>query len=115
MVEEQELPFGNESIRFVTRREISSDKLRELCYESAVDGVSVCVQTDDGPPERGGYLFHYQEVDGGIRLVYFPFNVEDQTMFKNWDEFNRFVRHTTGSEWDEEMFERSLQIVTRIE
>lgn len=115
MVDEKELPFDNDSIHNIARSDISSDRLQQILRSASTDGVSICVRTDRGSVDRGGYLFHYAEEDDAIRVEFFPFNQEDKTRFDNWDEFERFVKHSIGEEWDEEMYERSLQIVTRIE
>lgn len=115
MVDESELPFDNDSIHDISRSDVSSNRLQQILRTASTDGVSVCVRTDRGSADRGGYLFHYTEEADGIRVEFFPFNPEDKTQFDNWDEFGRFLKHAIGEEWDEEMYERSLQIVTRIE
>jgi len=115
MVDESEPPFDNDSIHDISRSDISSDRLQQILRNASTDGVSICVRTDRGSAERGGYLFHYTEEDDRILVKYFSFNTEDQTKFNDWDEFGRFVEHAIGEEWDEEMYKRSLQIVTRIE
>ena len=115
MVAEKELPFNNDSILDIQRDEVSAEKLRELAEEVPTDGVSVCVRQLDEPTNRGGYLFHYRPSDSGIELVFFPFEVENRELFDNWDDFGRFVKHSIGSEYDEEMYRRSLHIVTRVE
>lgn len=115
MVAEKELPFNNDTIHDVNRSEISSNNLKKILRSAPTDGVSVCVRTDHGSSGRGGYLFHYTENNDMIQVEYFPFNPEDETQFDSWNELGRFVKHVTGEEWDKEMYQRSLQIVTRIE
>jgi hypothetical protein len=115
MVDESELPFDNDTIHNITRSDISADGLQQILRNATTDGVSICVRTDRGSADRGGYLFHYTEEDNEIRVEFFPFNPENKTRFDSWHEFGRFVKHAIGEEWDEEMYERSLQIVTRIE
>jgi hypothetical protein len=115
MVDESELPFDNDTIHDISRSEVSSDKLQQILSDASTDGVSICVRTDRGSADRGGYLFHYTREDSIIRVEYFPFNPEDKTRFDDWDDFGRFIKHAIGEEWDEDMYERSLQIVTRVE
>jgi hypothetical protein len=115
MVDESRLPFDNDTIHNITRSDVSADGLQQILKNDSTEGVSICVRTDRGSADRGGYLFHYIEEDDKIRIEFFPFNQENKTRFDNWNKFERFVKHAIGEESDKEMYERSLQIVTRIE
>jgi hypothetical protein len=114
MVTERELPFGNTQIKEVTIAEVSSTNLQKWASENG-GSVSICVRTNSGPNDRGGYIFHYKGSDDGVILEYFPFNDEDYTVLNDYNELNRLVNHVIGEEWDEEMYKRSIEISTRIE
>lgn len=116
MVKERELPF--KTLNFLTRSELSPQKLKS-CLESAEEegygGVSVCIRTDKGPDKRGGYLFHYQTEDDGIKILYFPFDKEHSKKIDSWTELHRFIVHVIGEGWDEEKWKLSQKIGTRVE
>lgn len=116
MVKSRGLPF--DALNFMTRSELSPTNLKN-CLESAKEkgfkGVSVCIRTEKGSEERGGYIFHYRSEDDYIELLYFPFDEGYKRKLESWKELHELISHVIGKEWNEDMWKLSQKISTRDE
>jgi hypothetical protein len=67
-------------------------------------GVTICVRYPDGPPNRGGYFFHF--VATSQELTKFNiFNFENRFVKElSAQELVCFINHCTGRQFDENAF-----------
>jgi hypothetical protein len=68
------------------------------------EGLSVCIRSNAGHADRGGYFFHFSSdnrQEGSFRV----FNFEGIYVISfNLDNLTRFVNHCAGLQFDQEMF-----------
>lgn len=66
-------------------------------------GVSICIRSQDGHPNRGGYFFHFSKDFELGEITLFDFEGRSLHTFIP-ASFSNFVNHCTGNVFDDEAF-----------
>ena len=92
------LPFTLYTID--TDNEILKTELESIF--SRYPQVSLCVRSQSGPPDRGGYFFHFEiNPNGNTVNLYDITHTNIDTL--SLDTAVRFLNHASGRKYDEEM------------
>lgn len=67
-------------------------------------GVSICIVSASGEPNRGGYFFHIRQKTD--RICFSTFDRENVISFENTSKCADFINHVTGRKYDQEMWEQ---------
>lgn len=81
-----------------TDRLINSKDINAFFLRS--NSVSLCIRTESGHAERGGYFFHIKN-KGNTYQIY-DFEKKEVCTFSS-TELVRFINHVTGRQFDPEM------------
>lgn len=71
-------------------------------------GVSICIVSERGAPNRGGYFFHLARVSGCISFS--TFDRENVISFTDTGKCAAFINHVTGRKYDEEMWKECQRL-----
>ena len=74
-------------------------------------GVSICLITTSGNPDRGGYFFHFKKFNETIVLS--TFDRHEALSFDNTNDFTEFINHASGREYSSKMWKLSQFINLR--
>lgn len=92
-----------------TDRPVALGDLSKL-VQSLKGAVTLCIRSEKGHAERGGYFFHIQSVPGQANFEIVDFG---KTAICQLDggQLVRFVNHVSGRQFDEEMLTFCQQTV----
>ena len=88
-----------------------SDRRLGVLVADRPKGLSICLQTEDGHPQRGGFFFHIAKSTNGF--VFRTFDREDVARFDSLAHCVRFINHVSGREYDEAMWRLSQKVNLR--
>ncbi len=63
-------------------------------------GISLCVRTNSGHKNRGGYFFHIEKTDDDFCIIDFEKNLIAKLTAR---QLVRFINHVSGRQFDTEM------------
>ena len=89
---------------------ISWERLEQEIGDGLDEGVSLCLVTEQGEPDRGGYFFHLQRNNDG--LAFFIFKQQEGEdpksvlTFETGEECATLMNHVSGRQYDGEMWSK---------
>lgn len=102
------LPFPP-LVRLDTDEPIGQEALAQLLRRSG--GVSICVRSVEGHPQRGGYFFHILPGDETLEACE-VFNFEQISVLSlSLERLTAFVNHCAGLAFDEQSFQLCQTVV----
>ena len=103
------LPFPP-LVKLETDEPIKPKALEEL-LRRRLEGVSICVRSVEGHPQRGGYFFHIRPRDETLEACE-VFNFERILVLSlSLEKISAFVNHCAGLAFDEESFQLCQTVV----
>ncbi|GIW90591.1 MAG: hypothetical protein KatS3mg109_1023 [Pirellulaceae bacterium] len=80
------------------------DLLPRICCRLG-NGVSICLQTNAGHDNRGGYFFHFKKTSDGF--VFRTFDRPNVLTLSSEQEVVAFINHCSGRRYDQQMWEQA--------
>ncbi len=81
---------------------IEWSELEAIIKDRLAGGVSICITTDTGEKNRGGYFFHIKRTDVGY--VFRTFDRDNVQTFTNPEDCAEFINHVSGRQYSARMW-----------
>jgi len=75
------------------------------------EGVSICIQSESGHANRGGYFFHITQTSNGF--VFRTFDRQSVLALQTEAEVVAFINHCSGRRYDQTMWEHAQLVNLR--
>jgi len=92
-------------------KEISWESLYKNIKDKIDKGVSICIVSEKGEEDRGGYFFHFKRIKDGIAFTNFDKSI--QFIVKDENQALKLINHASGRKYDEEMWELCQKVNLR--
>jgi hypothetical protein len=92
-------------------KELSWDNLCKHIKDKINKGVSICLISEKGEEDRGGYFFHFKKTKEGI--VFTSFDRTTEFTLRDENAAIKLINHASGRKYDEEMWALSQKINLR--
>lgn len=107
-VKKYDLPFEN-YLSIEINDPISQELLISELEEIIDEGVSFIIRPEGATEFHGGYLFNVKRVDDSLFEIY-AISKRKVTNIEGWANLVSFVNHTSGREYDDNMWNISQQM-----
>jgi len=90
---------------------ISWMDIESLLLNQIKDGVSICLLSESGHENRGGYFFHIKKIND--HFIFSTFDRDNVLELQSGEEVAEFINHVSGRSYSERMWRESQYINLR--